>query len=174
MINPTNIASMNFGRYTDMAAAKSVAGIGVPEFVRAHDRAKAVFLCAMHGFIQIMVSRAGASKDAPGSLATGYANPVRFTTSKIGVFGGDISLSQEAVIMTTIPTKTTFETHLRELGDVTFALRYLRKIEHSSPEKAKILSAVIDYLSVERKALTSAITPNVHHQLGISDRESDA
>ncbi|UCQ26132.1 Rha family phage regulatory protein [Edwardsiella piscicida] len=99
----SNVDSLNCGRYTGKATAKSVAGIGVPEFVRAHNRAVAVFLCAMHGYIQIMVGRAGASKDAPGSLATGYANPVRFTTSQIGVCGGDISLSQEAAIMATIP-----------------------------------------------------------------------
>ncbi|WP_373999751.1 Rha family phage regulatory protein [Edwardsiella piscicida] len=99
----SNVDSLNCGRYTGKATAKSVAGIGVPEFVRAHNRAVAVFLCAMHGYIQVMVGRAGASKDAPGSLATGYANPVRFTTSQIGVCGGDISLSQEAAIMATFP-----------------------------------------------------------------------
>ncbi|EIX7537038.1 ash family protein, partial [Shigella sonnei] len=37
----------------------------------------------------IMVGRAGAEKSAPGFVMTGYANPVRLTTSLIGVRGGD-------------------------------------------------------------------------------------
>lgn len=99
------IDSDNSGRYIVLAAAKSVAGIGVPEFSTAHNRAKAVFLCAMQGYIQIMVGRAGASKDAPVSVEAGYANPVRFTTSQIGVCGGDCpNHSTGAVVMTTIPT----------------------------------------------------------------------
>lgn len=93
------------GRYTVQAPYKAGAGIGVPEFSTAHNRAKAVFLCAMHGYIQIMVGRAGASKDAPVSVEAGYANPVRFTTSQIGVCGGDCpNHSTGAVVMTTIPT----------------------------------------------------------------------
>ncbi|MFZ4171334.1 ash family protein [Enterobacter ludwigii] len=36
-----------------------------------------------------MVGRAGAEQSAPGSIVTGYANPVRLTTSLIGVSGGD-------------------------------------------------------------------------------------
>ncbi|AKH89025.2 Rha family phage regulatory protein [Edwardsiella tarda] len=100
----SNVDSLNCGRYTALAAAKSVAGIGVLEFSTAHDRAIAVFLCAMHGYIQIMVGRAGASKDAPVSVEAGYANPVRFTTSQIGVCGGDCpNHSTEAAIMATIP-----------------------------------------------------------------------
>ncbi len=59
----------------------------------------------MQGYIQIMVGRAGASKDAPVSVEAGYANPVRFTTSQIGVCGGDCpNHSTGAVVMTTIPT----------------------------------------------------------------------
>ncbi|EOP9424626.1 hypothetical protein BOI06_RS16685 [Escherichia coli] len=34
---------------------------------QAHNRATRFFLCVKHCFIQIMVGRAGASKDAPGS-----------------------------------------------------------------------------------------------------------
>ncbi|EDS5484521.1 hypothetical protein JHG98_001169 [Salmonella enterica] len=103
--HPLNIIDqVNFRVYTVIAAAKSVAGIGVPEFTSAHDRAIAVFLCVKHGHIRIMVGRAGASKDAPGSLVTGYANPVRLTTSVIGVSSGEFAiLTSEAVTMTTIP-----------------------------------------------------------------------
>ncbi len=92
------------GRYTDFAAAKSVAGIGVLEIIRAHDRASAVFLCAMHGHIRIMVGRVGASSEAPGSRVTGYANPARLTTLEIGVSGGEFKyLSLEDATMATIP-----------------------------------------------------------------------
>ena len=76
------------GRYTVQAPYKAGAGIGVLKFAHAHNRASAVFLRTFP-HIQIMVGRAGASKDAPGSCATGYANPVRLTTSLIGVRGGD-------------------------------------------------------------------------------------
>ncbi len=104
MNTPVLIDSNNFGRYTVQAAAKSVAGIGVLEFIRAHDRAFAVFLCVKHGHIRIMVGRVGASQDAPGSLMTGYANPARLTTLEIGVSGGEFKyLSSEVAIMATIP-----------------------------------------------------------------------
>ncbi|RJX84462.1 hypothetical protein D3822_30115 [Escherichia coli] len=42
----------------------------------------AVF-CVKHCHIRIMVGRAGAEKSAPGFVMTGYANPVRLTTSLI-------------------------------------------------------------------------------------------
>ncbi|RID25479.1 peptidase, partial [Escherichia coli] len=78
------------GRYTVQAPYKAGAGIGVLKFAHAHNRASAVFLRTFP-HIQIMVGRAGASKDAPGSCATGYANPVRLTTSVIGVPCGEFS-----------------------------------------------------------------------------------
>ncbi|QHA85724.1 Rha family phage regulatory protein [Serratia rhizosphaerae] len=94
------------GRYSPCAAAKSAAGIGVPVFTRAHNRAKAVFLCAAQLHLS-MVGRAGQPQGWPGSRVTGYANPVRLTTSVIGVSGGELNnLSHEAVIMTTIPAQT--------------------------------------------------------------------
>ncbi|EED0144742.1 TPA: ash family protein [Escherichia coli] len=49
----------------------------------------AFFFCVKHCHIRIMVGRAGAEKSAPGFVMTGYANPVRLTTSLIGVRGGD-------------------------------------------------------------------------------------
>ncbi|HGZ0824546.1 TPA: Rha family transcriptional regulator [Escherichia coli] len=100
------IDSDNSGRYIVLAAAKSVAGIGVLKFAHAHNRASAVFLRTFP-HIQIMVGRAGASKDAPGSCATGYANPVRLTTSVIGVPCGEFSkFAHEDVTMATTPTQT--------------------------------------------------------------------
>lgn len=98
------IAFNDSGRYTALAAAKSVAGIGVLEFKTAHNRALAVFLCAMHCYTKIMVGRAGAEQSAPGSVLTGYANPVRLTTSAIGVSCGELLiLKTEVATMASIP-----------------------------------------------------------------------
>lgn len=93
------------GRYTAQAPYKAGAGIGVLKLTEEHNRAHAVFSCHEHCYAQIMVGRAGASQDAPGSSVTGYANPVRLTTSVIGVPCGEcFKLTEGAVIMTTLPT----------------------------------------------------------------------
>ncbi|EPB0182777.1 Rha family transcriptional regulator [Escherichia coli] len=92
------------GRYTVLAPYKAGAGIGVLKFAHVHNRTLAVFLRTFP-YIQIMVGRAGASKDAPGSCATGYANPVRLTTSAIGVSCGEFSyFAHEDACMATILT----------------------------------------------------------------------
>lgn len=50
-----------------------------------------------------MVARAGASHEAPVSIEAGYANPVRATTSEIGVSGGgDNRYSMETALMATV------------------------------------------------------------------------
>ncbi|QXC99347.1 Rha family phage regulatory protein [Klebsiella sp. PL-2018] len=105
MSTPVKIDSSNFGRYTVLAAVNPAAGIGVPESYTAHNRALAVFLCTLHCYTQIMVGRAGASQDAPGSVLTGYANPARLATLEIGVSGGELfKLNTEVAIMASIPT----------------------------------------------------------------------
>ncbi|EKT0167808.1 Rha family transcriptional regulator [Escherichia coli] len=93
------------GRYTVQAPYKAGAWIGVLEFNIEHNRAHAVFAYHEHCYVQIMVGRAGASQDAPGSMLTGYANPVRLTTSVIGVPCGEFfEFNIGAVTMTTLPT----------------------------------------------------------------------
>ncbi|EOT7948502.1 Rha family transcriptional regulator, partial [Escherichia coli] len=105
MIRYLNIDSAIPGRYTVQAPYKAGAGIGVLKLTEEHNRAHAVFSCHEHCYAQIMVGRAGASQDAPGSSVTGYANPVRLTTSVIGVPCGEcFKLTEGAVIMTTLPT----------------------------------------------------------------------
>ncbi|MDD8639029.1 ash family protein [Escherichia coli] len=95
------------GRYTVQAPYKAGAGIGVLVLIKAIYDAPASFLSSAFAHIKVMVGWAGASKDAPVSLITGYANPVQFTTSEIGVSGGgSISPIKEAAIMATIPTLT--------------------------------------------------------------------
>ncbi|KKF34459.1 ash family protein [Erwinia tracheiphila] len=68
------------GGYIPRAAAKSAAGCSNPVISTAHNRANAVFLCAKHGHISIMVGRAGPASAGPGSVLTGIATPVRLTT----------------------------------------------------------------------------------------------
>ena len=95
------------GRYTVQAPYKAGAGIGVLKLSTAMYDAPASFLSSAFAHIQIMVGWAGAPKGAPVSVDAGYANPVQFTTSEIGVSGGgSFSLSTEAAIMATIQALT--------------------------------------------------------------------
>ncbi|MBJ3974436.1 ash family protein, partial [Salmonella enterica subsp. enterica serovar Corvallis] len=95
------------GRYTVQAPYKAGAGIGVLEMLSAIYDAPASFLSSASVHTQIMVGWTGAPKGAPVSDNAGYANPVQFTTSEIGVSGGgSYPLHTEAAIMATIPTLT--------------------------------------------------------------------
>lgn len=100
------IENQNGWNYSAPAPYKTGAGRGNPMFTRAHNRAKAVFLCAKHSLIRIMVGRAGQPKGWPGSLVTGISTPVRLTTFMVvESHGGELTnLSLEAAIMATIPT----------------------------------------------------------------------
>ncbi|QIY09445.1 peptidase [Plesiomonas shigelloides] len=100
------IDSMAFGRYSSSVAAKSAAGIGVLKVKTAHNRAQSGFFVRDALSHLSMVGWAGEPKGSPGSVLTGYANPVQFTTSQIGVCGGEFSkLKTEAAIMATTPTE---------------------------------------------------------------------
>ncbi|ELP4048528.1 Rha family transcriptional regulator [Escherichia coli] len=94
------------GRYTVPAPYKAGAGIGVLKLITEHNRAHAVFSCHEHCYAQIMVGRTGPTSIGPGSVVSGNANPVRLTTSVIGVPCGEFSkkLTTGAVTMTTLPT----------------------------------------------------------------------
>ncbi|MBB7069635.1 Rha family phage regulatory protein [Escherichia coli] len=99
------IENQNGWNYSASAPYKTGAGRGNPNVTRAHNRAKAVFLCVKHSHIRIMVGRAGQPQGWPGSLVTGISTPVRLTTLMVvESLGGELTnLSLEAVIMTTIP-----------------------------------------------------------------------
>ncbi|EFC3568691.1 peptidase [Escherichia coli] len=94
------------GRYTVQAPYKAGAGIGVLKLITEHNRAHAVFSCHEHCYAKIMVGRTGPTSVGPGSVVSGNANPVRLTTSVIGVPCGEFSekLTTGAVTMTTLPT----------------------------------------------------------------------
>ncbi|WP_215263340.1 Rha family phage regulatory protein [Escherichia coli] len=99
------IENQNGWNYSAPAPHKTGAGICTPMITRAHNRAKAVFLCVKRSHIKIMVGRMGPFSGGPDSLVTGSANPVRLTTHEICTSGGEFTnLSLEAAIMATIPT----------------------------------------------------------------------
>lgn len=124
------------GRYTVQAPYKAGAGIGVLEMLSAIYDAPASFLSSASVHTQIMVGWTGAPKGAPVSDNAGYANPVQFTTSEIGVSGGEgNSLLSEAAIMATVPALTRLnDEDLHKLSYVTTALRALRKVTLSDPQ----------------------------------------
>uniref|UniRef100_UPI003A90CF12 Rha family phage regulatory protein n=1 Tax=Salmonella enterica TaxID=28901 RepID=UPI003A90CF12 len=144
------------GRYVFPAPAKSGVGIGVPESNMAHNRAQAVFLCAKHRHTQIMVGRMGASSDAPGSMLTGYANPVRLTTSAIGVSCGELSiLNMEAAIMATTPTlshpQVTIENGRAVTTSMAVAL-YFKKLHKNVIQKIESLDCSPEFTSANFSA----------------------
>ncbi|POT58620.1 Ash-like/host cell division inhibitor Icd-like protein [Citrobacter amalonaticus] len=105
--------------YSFPAVAKSTVGIGVPYNFKATRHAPCVFfyvvaqaqpflelwcLYVHYGSCQIMVVRAGQPSGWPVPLKAGYANPVRATTSEIGVSGGSFSdyFKEFALMATTL------------------------------------------------------------------------
>ena len=92
--------------YGYSAPAKSGAGIGVPVIIRAHNTRHACFFVP-RSYTPSMVDCMGAEQSAPVSLIPGYANPVQFTTSEIGVSGGGYldHESEAAAMLATTPTQ---------------------------------------------------------------------
>ena len=158
------------GRYTVQAPYKAGVGIGVLEFNIEHNRAHAVFSYHEHCYVQIMVGRAGASQDAPGSMLTGYANPVRLTTSVIGVPCGEFfEFNIGAVTMTTLPTLARLnDEDLHKLSYVTTALRALRKVTLSDPQAHQVLVETLINLQAERIRLADKANFHIHRLLNIS------
>ena len=92
--------------YGYSAPAKSGAGIGVPVIIRTHNTRHACFFVP-RSYTRSMVDCMGAEQSAPVSLIPGYANPVQFTTSEIGVSGGGSQNheSEAAAMLATTPTQ---------------------------------------------------------------------
>ena len=92
--------------YGYSAPAKSGVGIGVPVIIRAHNTRHACFFVP-RSYTRSMVDCMGAEQSAPVSLIPGYANPVQFTTSEIGVSGGGSQNheSEAAAMLATTPTQ---------------------------------------------------------------------
>ncbi|HGX8654363.1 TPA: ash family protein [Escherichia coli] len=158
------------GRYTVQAPYKAGAGIGVLEMLSAIYDAPASFLSSASVHTQIMVGWAGAPKGAPVSDNAGYANPVQFTTSEIGVSGGEgNSLLSEAAIMATVPALTRLnDEDLHKLSYVTTALRALRKVTLSDPQAHQVLVETLLNLQAERIRLADKANFHIHSLLNIS------
>lgn len=158
------------GRYTVQAPYKAGAGIGVLELHTATIGALASFLLLQLSYTQIMVGWVGAPKGAPVSVCAGYANPAQFTTSEIGVSGGEgNSLLSEAAIMATVPALTRLnDEDLHKLSYVTTALRALRKVTLSDPQAHQVLVETLLNLQAERIRLADKANFHIHRLLNIS------
>ncbi|EFN9748002.1 hypothetical protein G842_00696 [Escherichia coli HVH 190 (4-3255514)] len=158
------------GRYTVQAPYKAGDGIGVLEMLSAIYDAPASFLSSASVHTQIMVGWTGAPKGAPVSDNAGYANPVQFTTSEIGVSGGEgNSLLSEAAIMATVPALTRLnDEELHKLSYVTTALRALRKVTLSDPQAHQVLVETLLNLQAERIRLADKANFHIHRLLNIS------
>ncbi|EFB7958490.1 ash family protein [Escherichia coli] len=158
------------GCYTVQAPYKAGDGIGVLEMLSAIYDAPASFLSSVSVHTQIMVGWTGAPKGAPVSDNAGYANPVQFTTSEIGVSGGEgNSLLSEAAIMATVPALTRLnDEDLHKLSYVTTALRALRKVTLSDPQAHQVLVETLLNLQAERIRLADKANFHIHRLLNIS------
>lgn len=97
--------NMISGSYTDSTPHKTGVGRENPEFITAHNRAFAVFLCVKHCHIRIMVGRAGQPKGWPGSVMTGFSPLYVSPPMIVRSLGGELSkFITEAANMATVPT----------------------------------------------------------------------
>ncbi|BCI98940.1 hypothetical protein EC12E129_02991 [Escherichia coli O145:H28] len=155
------------GRYTAQAPYKAGAGIGVLEMLSAIYDAPASFLSSASAHTQIMVGWTGAPKGAPVSDNAGYANPVQFTTSEIGVSGGEgNSLLSEAAIMATDPTSPYLKIEVVNGKAVIFSLYvacHFKRMHQNIVDK-------IEYLNCSREFFTRNFIPGTYHIYGDSLR----
>ncbi|EPF0668008.1 Rha family transcriptional regulator, partial [Escherichia coli] len=137
------------------APHKTGAGICTPMITRAHNRAKAVFLCVKRSHIQIMVGRMGPFSGGPDSLVTGSANPVRLTTHEICTSGGEFTnLSLEAAIMATIPTLSHPDVTIENGRAVTTSVavaEFFRKLHKNVIQKIEALECSSEFTELNFK-----------------------
>ncbi|EHM2893948.1 ash family protein [Escherichia coli] len=166
-VSSLNIDSAISGRYTVPAPYKAGAGIGVLEMLSAIYDAPASFLSSASAHTQIMVGWTGAPKGAPVSDNAGYANPVQFTTSEIGVSGGEgNSLLSEAAIMATVPTSPYLKIEVVNGKAVIFSLHvacHFKRMHQNIVDK-------IEYLNCSRDFFTRNFIPGTYHIYGDSLR----
>ncbi|EJS1219315.1 Rha family transcriptional regulator [Escherichia coli] len=149
------IENQNGWNYSAPAPHKTGAGICTPMITRAHNRAKAVFLCVKRSHIQIMVGRMGPFSGGPDSLVTGSANPVRLTTHEICTSGGEFTnLSLEAAIMTTIPTLSHPDVTIENGRAVTTSVavaEFFRKLHKNVIQKIEALECSSEFTELNFK-----------------------
>ncbi|EOS1665847.1 Rha family transcriptional regulator [Escherichia coli] len=149
------IENQNGWNYSAPAPHKTGAGICTPMTTRAHNRAKAVFLCVKRSHIQIMVGRMGPFSGGPDSLVTGSANPVRLTTHEICTSGGEFTnLSLEAAIMATIPTLSHPDVTIENGRAVTTSVavaEFFRKLHKNVIQKIEALECSSEFTELNFK-----------------------
>ncbi|EIH6874411.1 Rha family transcriptional regulator [Escherichia coli] len=149
------IENQNGWNYSAPAPHKTGAGICTPIITRAHNRAKAVFLCVKRSHIQIMVGRMGPFSGGPDSLVTGSANPVRLTTHEICTSGGEFTnLSLEAAIMATIPTLSHPDVTIENGRAVTTSVavaEFFRKLHKNVIQKIEALECSSEFTELNFK-----------------------
>ena len=149
------IENQNGWNYSAPAPHKTGAGICTPMITRAHNRAKAVFLCVKRSHIQIMVGRMGPFSGGPDSLVTGSANPVRLNTHEICTSGGEFTnLSLEAAIMATIPTLSHPDVTIENGRAVTTSVavaEFFRKLHKNVIQKIEALECSSEFTELNFK-----------------------
>ena len=149
------IENQNGWNYSAPAPHKTGAGICTPMITRAHNRAKAVFLCVKRSHIQIIVGRMGPFSGGPDSLVTGSANPVRLTTHEICTSGGEFTnLSLEAAIMATIPTLSHPDVTIENGRAVTTSVavaEFFRKLHKNVIQKIEALECSSEFTELNFK-----------------------
>ncbi|EJQ8147437.1 Rha family transcriptional regulator [Salmonella enterica subsp. enterica serovar Newport] len=144
------------GRYGFPAPYKTGAGFRSLPNTIAHNRAEAVFLCVKPCHTQIMAGRIGASSDAPGSIVTGTANPVRLATHEFRSSGGELSkFTIEAAIMATITTLSHPQVTIENGRAVTTSLAvsvYFKKAHKHVLEKIDNLDCSPEFTSANFSA----------------------
>lgn len=141
------LTRLPLGNYSTRTKAKSLVGIGVPNYHKAHSRQliNAGFFMRTISTFLFFVSAFMRSRPDYGGLVegtsvrrflmSGYANLDQSTTSKIGVFGGGFkSYHKEAAIMATTPIQNPFKVFTFAIGN--------RKRPHSEFNKLRTISTV--------------------------------
>ncbi|EOB4761461.1 Rha family transcriptional regulator [Escherichia coli] len=153
------IENQNGWNYSASAPHKTGAGRGNPMITNAHNRAQAVFLCAKHSLIRIMVGRAGQPQGWPGSLVTGISTPVRLTTIMVvESLGGELfKLINEDAIMATIPTLSHPDVTIENGRAVTTSIavaEFFRKMHKNVIQKIDSLECSPEFNRLNFKPVT--------------------
>ncbi|EJY1966295.1 Rha family transcriptional regulator [Escherichia coli] len=153
------IENQNGWNYSAPAPYKTGAGRGNPMITNAHNRAQAVFLCAKHSLIRIMVGRAGQPQGWPGSLVTGISTPVRLTTIMVvESLGGELfKLINEDAIMATIPTLSHPDVTIENGRAVTTSIavaEFFRKMHKNVIQKIDSLECSPEFNRLNFKPVT--------------------
>ncbi|EJQ8081263.1 Rha family transcriptional regulator [Escherichia coli] len=153
------IENQNGWNYSAPAPYKTGAGRGNPMITNAHNRAQAVFLCAKHSLIRIMVGRAGQPQGWPGSLVTGISTPVRLTTIMVvESLGGELfKLINEDAIMATIPTLSHPDVTIENGRAVTTSIavaEFFRKMHKNVIQKIDTLECSPEFNRLNFKPVT--------------------